>query len=191
MPGDDLRAAPYYTKTNESPVFNQLFAALYDLILCRITKMSSLAPSPGRTLEAIFQEKIPKINPADETERAKFVISPELIAYLKWLIYTAAFKDPNSGDRAGIHAKFYVDWVSEIITKEKGYRKKLLEQLQIWYGKRQSTKKRGRDSIEPDLSKLAPDTAVALDDWEQSASSGDDEASGAGARRGAGGAGSD
>lgn len=191
MPGDDLRAAPYYTKTNESPVFNQLFAALYDLILCRITKMSSLAPSPGRTPEAIFQEKIPKINPADETERARFLIGPELIAYLKWLIYTAAFKDPNAGDRGAIHSRFYVDWVSEIVTKEKGYRKKLLEQLQIWYGKHRSTKKRGRDSIEQDTSKFAPDTAVALDDWEQSSSSSDDEAAGAAAAGGAGGAGSD
>ena len=50
----------------------QLFAALYfvfDLILSgyRIMKMSSLAPSPGCTLEAIFQEKIPKINLAPDT----------------------------------------------------------------------------------------------------------------------------
>ena len=119
MPGYDLRVALYYTKTNESPILNQLFAALYDLILCRITKMSSLAPSPGRTLDAIFDEKIPKINPADEKEREKFVVSPELIAYLKWLIYTAAFKDPNAGDRGAIHARFYVDWVSEIVTVEK------------------------------------------------------------------------
>ena len=177
MPGDDLRTAPYYTKTADSPVINLLFAALYDLIICRITKMSSLAPGPGRTLQTIFQEKIPKIQPADPREREKFVVGPELIAYLKWLIYSAAFKDPYSGERGAVHAQYYANWVSEIVGKEKGYRKKLLEQLEIWYAKHLPRKKRGRESIEPDLSKLAPGSTISLDDWEQNDS---DDAGGAG-----------
>lgn len=192
MPGDDLRKSPYFTKTNDSPIFNQLFAALYDLILCRITKMSSLAPSPGRDIDAIFQEKIPKINPEDETERERFLISPELIAYLKWLIYTAAFKEPTAGERGAIHNQFYLDWVSEIVTKEKAYRKRLLHQLRIWYAKHSSTKKRGRESIEKDTSKIVPDTAIALDDWEANSSDdGDDGGAPAGGAPagGAGGAG--
>jgi hypothetical protein len=56
--------------------------------------VSRLAPAPGSTLQDIFHAKIPKINPQEATEREEFVIGPELIAYLKWLIYTAAFKDP-------------------------------------------------------------------------------------------------
>lgn len=78
---------------------NKLFAALYDLILCRIAKMISLAPSPGSILDSIFQRKNPKLKSGDATERGKIVIIPELIAYLKRLIYTAsaAFKDPGDG----------------------------------------------------------------------------------------------
>jgi hypothetical protein len=69
-----------------------------------MTKMSGLAPAPGRILQDIFQAKIPKINPQDATEKIRHqAISPELIAYLKWLIYsrfyTSAFKDPTEGER--------------------------------------------------------------------------------------------
>jgi hypothetical protein len=131
---------------------NQLFAGLYDLILCRMTKMNFLAPAtPGRTLQEIFQAKIPKIDPQDATEREKFIIGPELIAYLKWLIYTAAFKDPSAGERGVPNIKFFTDWVQEIFSKEQGYRKLLLEELKIWYTKHLPAKKRGRDSIEQDL----------------------------------------
>jgi hypothetical protein len=56
--------------------------------------MNFLAPAPGRTLQEIFQAKIPNIDPQDVTEREKLIICAKLIAYLKWLIYTAAFKDP-------------------------------------------------------------------------------------------------
>jgi hypothetical protein len=60
---------------------------------------------------------------------------------------------------------------------QKGYRKKLLEQLEIWYAKHHPSKKRGRESIEPDLSRLAPGSTISLDDWEQNDS---DDAGGAG-----------
>ena len=60
-----------------------------------MTNMGYLIPSPSRTLKDIFKEKI------HGTE--KYVVSAELIAYLKWLIYVAAFKDSSNVD----HVRFY------------------------------------------------------------------------------------
>ena len=181
----ELRAAQYFVKTDDCPKMNQLFAGLYDLILCRITKMNFLAPAPGRTLQEIFQAKIPKIDPQDATEREKMIIGPELIAYLKWLIYTAAFKDPSAGERGVPNIKFFTDWVQEIFSKEQGYRKLLLEELQIWYAKHQPAKKRGRDSIEQDLPRLVPGNVITLDDWELE--NDDDDDAGRASGRAAGG----
>ena len=42
-------------------------------------------PSMGCSLKDIFKERVPGAD--------KFLVSAELIAYLKWLIYVAAFKD--------------------------------------------------------------------------------------------------
>jgi hypothetical protein len=165
---------------------NQLFAGLYDLILCRVTKMSGLAPAHGRTLQDIFQAKIPKIDPQDATERERFIIGPELIAYLKWLIYVAAFKDASEGERGLINIKFFTDWVNEIFSKEKGYRKLLLEELQICYTKHPTTKKRGRESIEQDLSRLVPGSVITLDDWELGDDGDGDVGSAAGSAAGRG-----
>ena len=39
---DDPRQAPYYTDHNQSPHINQLFAAMYNLILCSIPKIGLL-----------------------------------------------------------------------------------------------------------------------------------------------------
>ena len=47
--------------------------------------MGRLIPSPGRRIRDIFMEKVHGTD--------KFLVSAELIAYLKWLIYVAAFKD--------------------------------------------------------------------------------------------------
>jgi len=47
--------------------------------------MGRLTPGPGRTITDVFAEKI---NGTD-----KFLVSAETIAYLKWLIYVAAFKE--------------------------------------------------------------------------------------------------
>jgi hypothetical protein len=167
---------------------NQLFAGLYDLIVCRITKimMNFLAPAPGCTLQEIFQAKIPKIDPQDATEREKLIIGAELIAYLKWLIYTAAFKDPSAGERGILNNKFSTDWVQEIFSKEQGYRKFLLEELQIWYTKPPPAKKRGRDSIEQGLPRLEPGNVITLDDWELE-NDDDDDVAGRASGRAAGG----
>ena len=64
--------------------------------------MSTFASDASRTLnlslKGIFDEKIPAVDgcteKGDVNAEEKHIVSPELIAYLKWLIYTAPFKDP-------------------------------------------------------------------------------------------------
>ena len=85
---DDVRISPYFKAHDESPNFNRPFAALYDVICTKLTKMGQLIPGPGRALKEIFKEKI---HGTDE-----HVISEELVAYLMWLIYVAAFKDSSN-----------------------------------------------------------------------------------------------
>lgn len=63
----------------------------------------------------------------------------------------------------------------------------LLEELQIWYEKHPTTKKRGRDSIEQDLSRLVPGSVITLDDWELENDDDDDDDAGRAAGRAAGG----
>jgi len=147
---DDLSRPPFYDKTQASPVINVLFAALWDLILCRITKMSYLAPSAGRGIKDIFDEKIPAISGVDADDAnatEKHLVSPELMAYLKWLIYTAPFKDPFAQPRGAHHTEFYLDWVSTFEVKEDVFRRRLYEALDIWYSRFPATKKRGRSSL--------------------------------------------
>ena len=86
--GDVLRAAPYYTRTPDSPRFNRLFATIYDIFFSNLINLGRLIPSTGRSLKDIFKEKVPGTD--------KFLVSAELIAYLKWLIYVAAFKDRSN-----------------------------------------------------------------------------------------------
>ena len=55
-PGDDLSKGQYFFETADSPAINLLFAALFDLIICRTTKMGLFVPCPpeGCTLDAVF-----------------------------------------------------------------------------------------------------------------------------------------
>ena len=92
---DDPRLAPYYTDHDQSPGFDQLFAAMYDLILCRIPKMGLIAPNPGRSIADIFEEKIP--NYSDIAWEERHLVGPELTAYLQWLIYSAPFQVTGPG----------------------------------------------------------------------------------------------
>jgi hypothetical protein len=50
---DNLREPPFFKDTNESPMFNQIFAAAYDLLLCRCERMSLLAPTAIRDIRTI------------------------------------------------------------------------------------------------------------------------------------------
>ena len=86
--GDDLHSAPYYTRTPDSPRFNRLFAAIYDIFFSKLINLGKLIPSTGRSLMDIFTEKVPGTD--------TFLVSAELIAFLKWLIFVAAFKDRSN-----------------------------------------------------------------------------------------------
>ena len=142
---DDLRQAPYYKEHSESPVFNQLFAALYDLILCRIPKMGLLSPGSGRSIANIFDEKIPNYGENDGDER--YLVGPELIAYLQWLIYTSPFKSPDQGQRAGEHKKYYDTWVVSFKVRWSAYRRKLMEELEKWYKRFPPGQSRSRHKV--------------------------------------------
>ena len=67
--------------------------------------MSTFASDARRTLKGIFDEKIPAVDgcteKGDVNAEEKHIVSPELIAYVKWLIYTAPFKDPFAEPRGG------------------------------------------------------------------------------------------
>ena len=147
---DDLTRPPFYDKDQASPVNNVLFAALWDLILCSINKMSYLAPSAGLSIKDIFDEKIPAISGVDAGDAnatEKHLVSPELMAYLKWLIYTAPFKDPFAQPRGADHTRFYSDWNYTFGAREAVFRQRLYEALVIWYGRFPATKKRARSSL--------------------------------------------
>jgi len=100
-------------------------------------------PSGGdhrHSLDEIFEYKLPKLKEGDSD---KYLIGAELIVLLKWLIYTAPFKDVNVEPRGQIHAKFYQEWRATIRAAEKTMRKKLKAQLDIWYAKHPPKRKRG------------------------------------------------
>ena len=46
---------------DQLPHFNQLFAAMYDLILCCIPKIGLIAPNHGRSIVDVIDETIPNI----------------------------------------------------------------------------------------------------------------------------------
>ena len=101
----------------------------------KLTNMGYLVPSPTRTLKEIFQEKIHGTD--------KFLVSAELICYLKWLIYVAAFKE-----RSGLnHKEFYAKEVAFLNhPNNKSWRGHLFKALEAWYAEFKPTKKRARKS---------------------------------------------
>ena len=68
------------------------------------------------------------------------------MAYLKFRIYTAAFKDPHK--RGAEHVQYYLRWTRTFAANEDVYRKQLLETLEIGYDMFPPTKKRGRSLLE-------------------------------------------
>ena len=137
--GDDLLARPYFTQHADSPNFNRLFAALYDAFFSKLTKMAQLTPSPGRTITDVFLEKI---HGSD-----KYLVSAEIVAYLKWLIYIAAFKE--RGNVA--HEVFYNTELAYLKKPENGrWRSFLCAELLEWYKEFPPSKKRkSRSSGQP------------------------------------------
>ena len=53
-PGDDLSQGQYFVKTNKSPQINLLLATLFNLIICRTTKMSLLIPCAAEGRDSGF-----------------------------------------------------------------------------------------------------------------------------------------
>jgi hypothetical protein len=94
--------------------------------------MSHVIPSCSRTLREIFKEKVPG------TDRQ--LISPELIAYLKWLIYVAAYEDRSTL----AHVEFYQKQVAlfQNPATYKIWRSLLYKELDEWYKEHPPTKKR-------------------------------------------------
>ena len=67
---------------------NQLFATLWDLILCSTFKLSTFAPNVRHCELDIFNEMIPTFDGTYEAgekaeEKHILVVSPKLIAYIK------------------------------------------------------------------------------------------------------------
>ena len=104
----------------------------------KLTNMGYLIPSPTRTLKEIFQEKIHGTPGTD-----KFLVSAELIGYLKWLIYVAVFKD-----RTGLnHEEFYSKEVAFMKhPNNQQWRGQIFKALEAWYNEFQPTKKRASKS---------------------------------------------
>ena len=128
--GDNLRAAPYFMSGHaDSPNFNRLFAAIYDIFFSKLTNMGRLIPSPGRTIRDIFMEKVHGTD--------KFLVSAELIAYLKWLIYVAAFKD-----RSSVQHDLYYQRELAKFSRSTQWRGMLFIVLDAWYKDFQPSKKR-------------------------------------------------
>jgi len=93
--------------------------------------MGYLIPNPSRTLKKIFKEKV------HGTE--KYLVSAELIAYLKWLIYVAGFMDHCNVD----HVAFYHKQVAFLNNPQnKPWRGLLYTELDAWYAEFKSPKKR-------------------------------------------------
>ena len=91
----------------ESSPISLLFAVLLDLIICRTTKMGLFVPSraAGRP-----QCRIRRDGSQDQGRQAlEIAFWRKILAYLKWLIYSAAFKGPTAEPHGSIHAEFTED----------------------------------------------------------------------------------
>jgi hypothetical protein len=109
---------------------------VYDLLLSKMTNMGYLIPSPSSSLKEIFQEKIPGND--------RYLVSAELIAYIKWLVYLAPFKDRSSVD----HAEFFNKQVALLNHEDnQHWRRFLYKELDAWYTDFKPTKKRKGRSV--------------------------------------------
>ena len=155
--GDNLRQRPFFTRTRESPPFNLLFAGLYDLIFGSLTRMGVLVPDGSRTIRDIFLEKV-------YGSDSHFLVSAETIAYLKWLIYIAAFKDKSNLD----HGSFYETELAAL--QHPGnllWRKGLLVSLEEWYAKHRAGRGKRRRSGRAPAPTVEVNDSMILDGLDQ------------------------
>jgi hypothetical protein len=96
--------------------------------------MGHVIPTGDHTLKEIFKDKVPGMDQDHD------LISPELIAYLKWLIYVAPYGDRSMVD----HEEFYENQVA--FYRDPAYykiwRSLLYRELDAWYTEHPSSKKR-------------------------------------------------
>ena len=109
--------------------------------------MGHLIPSTDHTLWDIFQEMVPGTN--------RHLISAELIAYLKWLIYVGAYPDRATVD----HVEFYQKQVAlyQNPARERMWRSLLYQELDKWYKEHPPSKKRRSRGASSGSSSVAAD----------------------------------
>ena len=100
--------------------------------------MGIFAPGgSGHSLRDEFGIKMPAFvgndDDAGEISEECYLVRAEIIANLKWLIYTA--KEALGDQRGAKHVQFYLDWTRTFAGKEDIFSKKLLEAHEIWYAR--------------------------------------------------------
>jgi ubiquitin len=133
--GDYLQKPPFFVLKADSPNVNRLFVALYNLMFSKLTNMAFVMPSRNCNLRQIFKKKVPGTD--------QDLIGQQLIAYLKWLIYVAAYEDRSTL----AHQEFYQKQIVIFKNPEtyKVWRTLLYKELNEWYTDHpQASKKRKR-----------------------------------------------
>lgn len=132
---DQLLVPPFMKAGVARKPFNLLFAGIYDLFFSKMTRMDHVvATAYEPDVKALFRKKIFGTD--------KFLISAELVAYLKWLIYTAAFKEKTS---IPDHDKFFAVEVASLKDPANSmWRAALCVELERWYAVHRPTNKRRR-----------------------------------------------
>lgn len=147
---DRLRESPFFVPKEDSPSFNQLFAGLYDLIFSKLTRTAHLVPTTDRNIRTIFAEKV---HGHDNLE----IVNSKTIAYLKWLIYIAAFKDEKF--RCLIDdSQFYVAQCKTLEAAENNFWKEdLLDELETWYQAHPPTSKKRKSTLQNEFTNVEID----------------------------------
>ena len=145
-----LSEPPFFSPKEDSPSFNQLFAGLYDLIFSKLTRTAHLVPTTDRNIRTIFAEKV---HGHDDLE----IVSSKTIAYLKWLIYIAAFKDEKHRSLLE-DSQFYVAQCKTLEAAENNFWKEdLLEELEIWYREHPPTSKKRKSFLQEEFTNVQID----------------------------------
>ena len=85
--------------------------------------------------------RIPRTKVKDD-KREKWLVGSEILANLKYLIYSAAFKDPTAEPRGSIHAEFYRGWRRTFRASEDLIRRRMKKQLECWNAKHPPSNRR-------------------------------------------------
>ena len=99
--------------------------------------------------QGYFEAKMPAVADATQTQlRMQRRNSPEIIAYHKWLIYSAAFKEPLAEPQGARHVQFNLDRTKTFACKEDIFcRRQFAEAVEIWYARFPVCRKRSRSLL--------------------------------------------